>query len=70
MKNTSRFMISLLAFFVVLATPSVSIAGGGGGGSKSKVNVRVKNMTTNTANSPLVAIETVAVGDPNNDPHV
>ena len=70
MKNTSRFMISLLAFFGFIATPSVSIAGGGGSGSKSKVNVRVKNMTTNTANSPLVAIETIAVGDPNNDPIV
>lgn len=68
MKSTSRFMVLLLALSGIIATPTVSLAGGGGSGSKSKVNVRVKNMTTNTANSPLLAVDTVAVGDPSNDP--
>jgi sulfatase modifying factor 1 len=68
MNITSRVALSLLLISGLIISPRDSFAGGGGSGSKSKVNVRVKNMTASTTNSPLVAIETVAVGDPNNDP--
>lgn len=68
MNITSRVTVSLMIVAGLQFISPDAFAGGGGSGSKNKVSVRIKNITTQDANTPLVTIETVEVGDPMNDP--
>lgn len=62
-----RSLLTLVSSAFALAPNSV-IAGGGGAATKTNTNVRIKNMSAADANTPLLAIESVEVGDAGNDP--
>lgn len=61
-----RCAIGTLILSTAVTSSDLAVAGGGGTGSKSNQIVKVRNVFPANPQSPLVSIDTVPIGDPDN----
>lgn len=61
-----QIILTLLTTLALSIPATLHAGGGGGGGAKTTFSVRIKNTSTGIASTPLVAIETVEVGNAGN----